>query len=72
MRVKEIMTTQVISVKEDQTKQQVARLLTQYRISGVPVIKNDNVVVGVVTEYDIIAQRSGHALGMSGLWRNDS
>lgn len=56
MRVKDIMTTQVISVKEDQTKQQVARLLTQYRISGVPVIKNDNVVVGVVTEYDIIAK----------------
>ena len=56
MKVKDVMTTQVITVKEDQTKQQVARLLTRHRISGMPVIRNDNVVVGVVTEYDIIAK----------------
>jgi CBS domain-containing protein len=56
MIVKDVMTTQVITVKEAQTRQQVAHLLTQHRISGVPVVKNGNVVVGVVTEYDIIAK----------------
>ena len=30
MKVKDVMTTQVITVKEDQTKQQVARLLTRH------------------------------------------
>jgi CBS domain-containing protein len=56
MKVKEVMTTQVITVREDQTKKQVAQLLTQHRISGVPVVRNGNVAVGIVTEYDIIAK----------------
>src|SRR5438034_11533555 len=50
------MTTQVITVKENQTTQQAARLLSQYRISGLPVVNDDNVLVGVVTEYDVISK----------------
>src|SRR5947207_14786532 len=56
MKVKDVMTTRVITVKTDQTKQQAARLLAQHRISGLPVVDDDNVLVGVVTEPDIIAQ----------------
>ena len=56
MKVKDVMTTRVITVKTDQTKQQAARLLAQHRISGLPVVDDDNVLVGVVTEHDIIAQ----------------
>ncbi|GAC1344295.1 MAG: CBS domain-containing protein [Ktedonobacteraceae bacterium] len=62
MKVKDVMTTKVITVKEDQTKQQVARLLSQHRISGLPVVNNDNAVVGVVTEYDIIG-KEGQTVG---------
>jgi CBS domain-containing protein len=56
------MTTKVIAVKEDQTRQQAARLLSQHRISGLPVVNDENAVVGVVTEYDIIG-RQGETVG---------
>ena len=56
MKVEEVMTTKLITVKEDQTRQQAARLLAQYRISGLPAVNDDNMLVGVVTEYDIIGK----------------
>jgi len=56
MKTEEVMTTKVITVTENDTKQQAARLLSQHRISGLPVVNADNVVVGVVTEYDVISK----------------
>ena len=56
MKVKDVMTTRVITVKENQSKQQAARLLSQYRISGLPVVNDDDALVGVVSEVDIIAR----------------
>ena len=57
MKVKDVMTSQVITVKEDQSRQQAARLLAQHRISGLPVVNDDNLLVGVITEYDIMAKQ---------------
>jgi CBS domain-containing protein len=57
MQVREVMTTQVITVKEVQTKQQAARLLALHHISGLPVVNDENMVVGVVTNYDVIAKQ---------------
>lgn len=51
------MTTKVIAVKENQTRQQAARLLSQHRISGLPVVNDENAVVGVVTEHDVIGRQ---------------
>src|SRR5439155_10696704 len=62
MKAKDVMTTRVITVTENQTKQQAARLLAQHRISGLPVVNDDNVVVGVVTEYDVIS-KEGQTVG---------
>jgi CBS domain-containing protein len=56
MKAEDIMTTRVITVTENQTKQQAAHLLSQHRISGLPVVNDHNVVVGVVTEYDVISK----------------
>jgi CBS domain-containing protein len=56
MKVRDVMTTRVITITQEQSKQQGARLLLQYRISGLPVVNDDNVVVGVVTEYDVIGK----------------
>lgn len=56
------MITKVITVKEDQTRQQAARLLSQHRISGLPVVNAENAVVGVVTEHDVIG-REGETVG---------
>src|SRR5260370_38790074 len=62
MKAEDVMTTRVITVTEDQTKQQAARLLSQHRISGLPVVNNDHVVVGVVTEDDVIG-KEGQTVG---------
>jgi CBS domain-containing protein len=62
MKAEDVMTTRVITVTENQTRQQAARLLSQHRISGLPVVNNENVVVGVVTEYDIIS-KEGQKVG---------
>lgn len=56
MKVEEVMTRKVITIKENQSRQQAARLLTQNRISGLPVVNDDNVLVGVITEFDVIGK----------------
>src|ERR1700730_1133961 len=56
MQAREVMTTQVIAVREDQTKQQAARLLSLYRVSGLPVVSENNMVVGVVTQRDVLGK----------------
>jgi CBS domain-containing protein len=56
MKVKDVMTTKVITIKPEQTRQQAARLLSQHRISGLPVVNDEGTLVGVVTEYDVIGK----------------
>ncbi len=56
LKVRDVMTTNVITVKENQTREQAARLLSKHRISGLPVVNDDGVLVGVVTEYDVIGK----------------
>jgi len=62
VKAEDVMTTKVITVTEHSTKQQAARLLAQHRISGLPIVNADNVVVGVVTEYDVIS-KEGQTVG---------
>ena len=62
MKAEDVMTTRVVTITEDQSKQQAARLLSQHRISGLPVVNTDQVVVGVVTEYDVIG-KEGQTVG---------
>jgi CBS domain-containing protein len=61
MKVREIMTTAVISVPEDATIEDVARLLARQRISGLPVVNKHGMLVGLVTEYDLIS-KDGHTV----------
>ena len=62
MKAEDVMTTRVVTITEGQSKQQAARLLAQHRISGLPVVNADQVVVGVVTEYDVIG-KEGETVG---------
>ncbi|MDR5659335.1 CBS domain-containing protein [Serpentinicella sp. ANB-PHB4] len=54
MLAKEIMNTEVISVTQDETVETVIKLLLEHNISGVPVIDKEEVVIGIVTEGDLI------------------
>ena len=62
MKVKEIMTTRVVTVTADTPVPVIAGLLRDNRISGVPVVGADGAVVGLVSEYDLLA-RSGETAG---------
>ena len=54
MKVKDVMTVDVISVQPDATIMQAIRLMLQKRISGLPVIDKSGRLVGIVTEGDFL------------------
>ena len=54
MVVEEIMTKNVITVKEDTTVTEIAKILLENKISGVPVVNDEGGLVGIVSEADLI------------------
>jgi CBS domain-containing protein len=54
-RVSDVMTTSVVTVDRITPYQEIDRLLTEHRISGMPVLKMGREVAGVVTEADLLA-----------------
>ena len=54
MRAMDVMTTNVITVEPDTAVQELATLLSDRGISGVPVLDRDNRLVGVVSEGDLL------------------
>jgi CBS domain-containing protein len=65
-RVRDVMTTPVVTVDRITPYKEIARLLTEHRISGVPVLTMGRHVAGVVTEADLLAARARHT---GGRWR---
>jgi CBS domain-containing protein len=56
LKAKNFMTKNVITIKTDATVQELSKLLTKHKISGVPVVEDDKKLIGIVTENDIISQ----------------
>jgi len=56
MLARDIMTKNVITVFPETLVTDVARLLLEKKISGVPVINTENELIGIVTEGDLIAK----------------
>ena len=54
LKAKDIMTKDVITVKPEATVENLARLLMEHKISGVPVVDDEKKIVGIVTENDLI------------------
>lgn len=59
MQVQEIMTPKVISVMPTTPVYEVASLIFDHNLTGMPVVDNENQVVGIITEYDLMS-RSEH------------
>ncbi|WP_373601297.1 CBS domain-containing protein [Paraclostridium bifermentans] len=53
-KAKDIMTTNVKVAKESDTIQDIAQTLITEKIGGVPVVDEDNRVVGIISETDIM------------------
>ena len=54
MRAMDVMTTNVITVSPDTSVQEVAKILSERSISGVPVVDAQNRLVGIVSEGDLL------------------
>jgi CBS domain-containing protein len=54
MRAKEIMNSNVITVNQEMTVDEVVKILLDHRISGVPVLDEAGKVTGIVSETDLI------------------
>ena len=59
MTVRDVMTTAVVVVKESAPLKDVAQVLIDHGISGVPVVDDAGDVVGVVSEGDLLFKESG-------------
>jgi len=54
MRAMDVMTSEVITVGEDASVQEAAKLMAEHAISAVPVVDRDKRVVGMVSEGDLL------------------
>ena len=58
MLVSDIMTKKVISVHSDTPVKEIATLLIKHDLKGVPVIDDQQKVIGIITECDLILQNA--------------
>lgn len=67
MQASDIMTVTVITAKPDTTVKMAAELMTQHRISAMPVLDSNDVLVGIVSEGDLMRRVEG-ASGQPRSW----
>ena len=60
MVAKDIMTERVITVSGDSPVQELAKLLMENSVSGVPVADKSGKLLGVVSEADLLAKKGAH------------
>jgi len=69
-RVRDVMRTDAVTVRDRTPVTDVARLMSDHRVSAVPVLADDGRVAGVVSEADLLRARSrnrtGHVPGRAG------
>jgi CBS domain-containing protein len=64
----DVMTTKVITVTPDSTISEAAKLMLQYRISGLPVLDDRGQLVGVVTEGDLLRRNETNTTRKHSRW----
>lgn len=70
MRIEEIMTRDVVTVRPEASVQSAAKLMVDHRISGLPVIDENRSLVGIISEGDLILrQRSSRSWSKRPWWR---
>ncbi len=53
LKIKEIMTPDPITIRDDATIEEAAQLMIDYKVSGLPVLNAQDELVGIITESDI-------------------
>jgi CBS domain-containing protein len=63
--VRDVMTTRVVSVRKDASFKEMAAMLRSTKISAFPVIDDAGIVIGVVSEADLLVKEAVQADGTS-------
>jgi CBS-domain-containing membrane protein len=58
MKIKDVMTPEVISIRADRPFREAVELMLAARVSGLPVLDADERLVGIVTEADCVAKEA--------------
>lgn len=59
MKIRDIMSTDVVTVSPELSLHEVARILSERRFSGLPVVDDDGRCIGVVSEADVLVKQLG-------------
>jgi len=59
--VKDIMSTELLTIKENTQIRDVIKIFVNNEISGLPVLDSDGYLAGVVTSTDVLEKESSHA-----------
>ena len=54
--VKDIMSTDVISVDPETSLVEAGKLLSEHNFDGLPVVDKNNTLLGIITEYDLVSK----------------
>jgi CBS-domain-containing membrane protein len=54
LKVEDVMTREVVTATPDTPFKELTRLLSEHRISGIPIVDEDRTLVGIVTEADLL------------------
>jgi CBS domain-containing protein len=57
-RVKDVMTTRVVAVRKNAGFKDIVALLSEYRVSAFPVLDEHEIVIGVVSEADLLSKEA--------------
>lgn len=60
LSVTDIMTKEVVSIAPDAQISDAAKLLAEHRFDGVPVVDTSDILVGILTEYDMVSSAAIH------------
>ena len=61
MQARDLMTTEVVTVPPDASAREIGKVLLEHRISAVPVVDASGVVLGMVSEGDLLGHRGKQA-----------
>ena len=71
MHAADIMTQNVVSVRSDTEVSEIADLLLKHRISAVPVVNDDNQIIGLVSEGDLMRRIEANTDDRHSWWLAD-
>lgn len=65
MKIRDLMTTDVMTIRADASLKEAARRMVEEGISGLPVLDDDGLLVGIITESDFVKAEADRRAG----WR---